>query len=143
MSDPKFYSPTHSQTDMLGQNQNLGENEGERGAEQNESVCGRWERELTEPLVLLIQVTQANGQPLPIGIFTARTIVSMVRRKTGHHPTEVEVVTDRDAIIELEPEVRVGEVAQLLHGTQEWEGQLAEVGCLLSTHRSVDNIVQD
>ena len=52
-------------------------------------------------------------------------------------------MTDRDAIIELEPDVRVGEVVQLLHGTQEWDGHLAEVGCLLSTRRSVVNIVQD
>ena len=70
-------------------------------------------------------------------------MVSLVQRQTGYHLVEVEVVTDWDAIIELEPDVRVGEVAQLLHGTQEWDGQLAEVGCLLSTLRSVVNIVQD
>ena len=52
-------------------------------------------------------------------------------------------MTDRDAIIELEPNVRVGKVAQLLHGTHEWDGQLAEIGYLLSTQRSVVNIVQD
>ena len=50
---------------------------------------------------------------------------------------------DRDAIIELEPDVRVGEVAQLLHRTQEWDGHLAEVDCLMSTRRSVVNVVQD
>ena len=60
-------------------------------------------------------------------------MVSLVQRQMGHYPVEVEDVTDRDAIIELEPDVGVGEVAQLLHGTQEWDGQLAEVGCLLST----------
>ena len=56
---------------------------------------------------------------------------------------EVEVVTDRDTIIELEPDVQVGEVAQLLHGTQEWDGHLAEIDCLMSTRRSVVNVVQD
>ena len=91
----------------------------------------------------LCQVTQANGRPLLIGSFTAQTIVSVVQKQTGHHPVEVEVVTDRDAIIELEPDIRVGEVAQLLHGTHEWDGQLAEIDCLLSTQRSVVNIVQD
>ena len=96
-----------------------------------------------DPLLLLVQVTQANGRPLPVCSFTASTMVSLVQRQMGHHPVEVEVVTDRDAIIELEPDVRVGEVAQLLHGTKEWDGQLAEVGCLLSTRRSVVNIVQD
>ena len=52
-------------------------------------------------------------------------------------------MSERDAIIELEPEVRVGEVAQLLHGTHEWDGQLAEIGCLLSTCRSIVNVVQE
>ena len=70
-------------------------------------------------------------------------MVSLVQKQTGHHPVQVEVVTDRDAIIELEPDVRVGEVAQLLHGTQEWDGHLAEVDCLMSTRRSVVNVVQD
>ena len=70
-------------------------------------------------------------------------MVSLVQKQTGHHLVEVEVVTDRDANIELEPDVRVGEVAQLLHRTQEWDGHLAEVDCLMSTRRSVVNVVQD
>ena len=52
-------------------------------------------------------------------------------------------MSERDAIIELEPKVRVGEVAQLLHGTHEWNGQLAEIDCLLSTRRSIVNMVQE
>ena len=67
-------------------------------------------------------------------------IVSVVQRQTSYHPVDVEVMLDRDAIIELEPEIRVGEVAQLLHGVHEWDGQLAEIGCLLSTRRSVVNV---
>ena len=94
-------------------------------------------------MLLLIQVTQVNGCPLPIGSFTAQAIVSVVQKQTGYHPVDVEVMSDRDAIIELEPKIRVGEVAQLLNGTHEWDGQLAEIGCLLSTHRSVVNIVQE
>ena len=66
-----------------------------------------------------------------------------MQRQTGYHPVNVEVMSDRDTIIELEPEIRVGEVAQLLHGTHEWDGQLAEIGCLLSTCRSIVNIVQE
>ena len=66
-----------------------------------------------------------------------------MQRHTGYHPVDVQVMLDRDAIIELEPEIRVGEVAQLLHGTHEWDGQLAEIGCLLSTYRSIVNIVQE
>ena len=57
----------------------------------------------------------------------------MVQRHTGHHPVDVDVMSDQDAVIELELDVRVGEVAQLLHGTHEWDGQQAEISCLLST----------
>ena len=89
-------------------------------------------------MLLLIQVTQVNGHSLPIGSFTARVIVSVVQKQNGYHPVNVEVMSDRDVIVELEPEIRVGEV-----GTHEWDGQLAEIGCLLSTCRSVVNIVQE
>ena len=55
MSSPKFYSPTHSQSEMLGHIQdgegNPGDgNEGEGGADQHESLCERWGREPMEPL---------------------------------------------------------------------------------------------
>ena len=138
LSSPKFLSPINSQSGMLGHiptmEGNLGlENEGEGGVDQNGSLCGRREWESVEPLLLMIQATQVNGCPLPIGSFTAWAIVSMIQKQTGYHPVNVDVMSDRDVVIELEPEVRVGEVAQLLHGTHEWDVQLAEISCLLST----------
>ena len=33
--------------------------------------------------------------------------------------------------------------AQALHGTHDWEGQIVEISCLLSTHRSVLNVVHE
>ena len=57
----------------------------------------------------------------------------MVQSHTGHHPVDVDAMSDWDAVIELEPDVRVGEVAQLLHGTHEWDEQPVEISCLLST----------
>ena len=138
MSSPKFLSPINSQSEILGHvptiEGNLGhKDEGEGGVDQNGSLCGRREWESVEPLLLLIQVTQVNGCPLPIGSFTAWAIVSMIQKQTGYYPVNVDVMSDRDVVIELEPEVRVGEVAQLLHGTHKWDGQLAEISCLLST----------
>ena len=67
----------------------------------------------------------------------------MVQRHTGHHPVDVDVMSDRDAVIELEPGVRVGEVAQLLHGTHKWDGQPVDISCLLSTQHSIINVVQE
>ena len=82
---------------------------------------------------MLIQAIQVNGCPCPIGSFIAWAVVAMVQMHTGHHPVDVDVMYDWDAVIELELDVRVGEVAQLLHSTHEWDGQQAEISCLLST----------
>ena len=65
----------------------------------------------------------------------------MVQRHTGHHP--VDVMSDWNAVIELEPDVRVGEVAEVLDGTHEWDGQQAKISCLLSTQQSIINVVQE
>ena len=117
--------------------------QGEGGTDHNGSLCSQCGGEPIEPLLLLIQATQVNGHPLPIGSFTAWAVVAMIQRHTGHHPVDVDVMSDWDAVIELEPDVRVGEVAQLLHGTHEWDGQQAEISCLLSTWQSVINVVQE
>ena len=130
MSSPKFFSPTNPQSEMLGHipiaEGNTGhEDEGKGGADQDGSLCGRQEWEPVEPLLLLIQVMQVNGRSLPIGSFTARAIVYIVQRHTGYHPVNVEVMLERDAIIELEPEVRVGKYPNsymgLMSGMGSWQ----------------------
>ena len=148
MSSPKFLTPRTSQIEMLGHTSvSMGERSREHveegGADQDGSLCSQRGRESVEPLLLLIQATQVNGQPLPIGSFTAWAVVAMVRRHTGHHPVDVDVMSDWDAVIELEPGVRVGEVAQLLHGTHKWDGQPVDISCLLSTWCSIINVVQE
>ena len=85
--------------------------DGESGVDRDGSLCSQRRGESIEPLLLLIQTTQVNGHPLPIGSFTAQAVVAMVQRHTGHHPVNVDVMSDQDAVIELEPDIRVGEVA--------------------------------
>ena len=128
MSSPKFHSPVQSQTEMLGQSFSAGgenghEQDGEGNAPNGGSCCGQNGGETVEPLLLLIQATQVNGQPLPIGSFTARTVATIIQHQTGYLPIDVDVMSDRDAVIEMEPDVRVREVAQHLHGIREWDGQ--------------------
>ena len=83
MSSPKFLSPEISQIEMLGHTSvSVGERswdcDEEGGADQDGSLCGQRGRESIEPLLLLIQATQVNGQPLPIGRFTSWAVVAMV-----------------------------------------------------------------
>ena len=108
MSSPEFLSHINSQSEMLGHiptmEENLGhKNEGDGGVDQNGSLCGRQEWESVEPLLLLIQATQVNGHPLPIGSFTALAIVSMIQKQTGYHPVYVDVMSDRDAGMSWNP----------------------------------------
>ena len=43
--------------------------------------------------VLLLRVTQANGQPLPVEEFMSRAMVQMICDVTGVVPKEVEILT--------------------------------------------------
>ena len=52
-----------------------------------------------EPLLLLLEVTQTDGQPLPVGMFTAHTVAQHVIDLTGQNPVEVDVMNDHDVII--------------------------------------------
>ena len=108
--------------------------EGEGGTDYHGLLCSQLGGESIEPPLLLIQAMQVNGCPLLIDSFTAQAVVAMVQKHTGHHPVDVDVMSDQDAVIELESDVRVGEVAQLLHGTRKWDGQQAEISCLPVVH---------
>ena len=144
---PKFHSPSCDQSEMLGHVFTMsGDDSCKQGREGNTnegSLCGQGRRESVEPLLLLIQATQVNGRPLPIGSFTAQTIATVVHNQMGHLPIDGDVMSNHDAVIELDSDVRVGEVTQSLHGVHEWDGQQAEINCLLSTHHSVMNVVHE
>ena len=101
------------------------------------------ESQPTSSLVILLQATTPRGEPLAVHTFTGSSVANFVRGCSGINPVEVEVMTPQDAIVEVEPGQRVGEVAQALHGIHEWEGQVVEISCLLSTRRSVLNIVRE
>ena len=96
-----------------------------------------------EPLLLLLQATQLDGKALPRESFTAMAVGAQVQQITGFRPINIEVVTNSDAILEFEPPTWPGEAAQRFHGTREWDGQMVDLGCLLTTRRSIMNMVEE
>ena len=115
----------------------MGEKQGtQEGAPLDEGVV-----QPTLPLVILLQVMTPRGEPLTVNTFTGPSVANFVCRCSGINLVEVEIMTPQNAIVEVEPHRHMGEVAQTLHGTHEWEGQVVEISCLLSTCRSVLNIV--
>ena len=98
---------------------------------------------LVEPLLLLLQATQLDGKALPEDSFTAMAVGTQVQQITGFWPVDIEVVTNRDVILEFESPIRPGEATQRLHRIREWNGQLADLGCLLTMRHSIMNLVEE
>ena len=137
------HSPTVS---MLGE-VDMGESGNEGGDETGSprGMCGMQMHSdpPQEPLLLLLEVAQMDGRPLPVGMFTARAVAQCVIDLTGQNPVEVDIMNDRDAVVQMEPENLVVHVAQALHNTQIWDGQTVEITCLLSSRQSVINVVHE
>ena len=96
-----------------------------------------------EPLLLLLQATQLDGKALPRESFTAMAVEAQVQQITGLRPIDIEEVTNRDVILEFEPPTRPGEATQRLHRIKEWDGQMADLGFLLTKRHSIMNVVEE
>ena len=64
-----------------------------------------------EPLLLLLEVTQIDGRPLPVGMFTAHTVAQHVIDLTGQNPVEVDVMNHQDMIVQMEPDTIIAHAA--------------------------------
>ena len=115
------------------------------GADRMDSVInhGLHFKPPVELLLLLVQATQLDGKALPRESFTAMAVGAQVQQITGFRPIDIEVVTNRDVILEFEPPTRPGEAAQRLHGIREWDGKMADLGCLLTMRHSIMNVVEE
>ena len=73
--------------------------------------------------VSLLQVTQANGQPLPMEEFTSRAMVQMICDITGVVPKEVEILMDQEVVVEVEDQSSIVEVSRGIQGLFHCGGQ--------------------
>ena len=131
---------------MLGEVEMV-EQGGEEGTEGGSSggICGMQAHSDPPPeaLLLLLEVTQTDGRPLPVGMFTACTVAQHVIKLTGQNPVEIDVMNGHDMIIQMEPETTIVHAAQALHNARLWDGQATEITCLLSSRQSVVNVVHE
>ena len=131
---------------MLGEVEMV-EQGGEEGTEGGSSggICGM-QMHLDpppEPLLLLLEVTQTDGRPLPVRMFTACTVTQHVIDLMGQNPVGVDVMNDHDVIIQMERDTTVVHAAQALHNARLWDGQATKITCLLSSRQSVVNVVHE
>ena len=66
--------------------------------------------------VLLLRVTQTDGQPLPMEEFMSRAMVQMICDVTGVVPREVAILTDQEVMVEVEDQSSIIEVSRGIQG---------------------------
>ena len=94
------------------------------------------------PLTMLLRVEQSGGRAPPVGGFSERVIYERVKELGGVDPLSVTVVSDREAVLEFEDQTPIVQLAQRIHGTNRWEGQTAELACLLSSRNTVMDVIK-
>ena len=96
-----------------------------------------------KPFTLLLHVVQNNGQPMPSNLFMALNTAELIWRVASTQPVNVEVVTDREAVIELEEGTLAVGVVQQLQGSLVWGAHATEATCWILSWRSMMNIVRE
>ena len=148
MSSPispcKFYSLEN--VSMLGEvePQVVCEEQGSEGGSPR-GGCGSFSQtgSVQDLLVLLLKVTQLDGPPFPIGIFTACAVVQCIVDITGKSPIDIDVLTDHEVVVQMEPVETVVSVTQEFHNVHVWDGCAAEIMCLVSTWKHVLEITHE
>ena len=88
---------------------------------------------ITGELTIMIKVVKPGGDPLPFGSITDDLIIEMFQNAVGVIPVEVEVLGNRDALVDLPFGSAVYEIAQCIQGPGKWRDQDIKVGCVMST----------
>ena len=90
--------------------------------------------------VLLLRVIQADGQPLPVEEFTSRAVVQMICEATGVMPKEVEILSDREVVVEVEELPSIMDVCQGVQGLCRWGGQAIKIDGVVAVPDSIPGI---
>ena len=93
--------------------------------------------------VLLLRVTQADGQPLPVEEFTSRAMVQMICDVIGVVPKEVEIPTDQEVVVEVEDQSSIVEVSRGIQSLVHWGGQAVTVDSIVAVSDSISGIVKE
>ena len=93
--------------------------------------------------MLLLRVTEADGQPLPMEEFMSRAMVQMICDVTGIVPKEVEILTDQEVVVEVEDQSSIVEVSGGIQGLFHWGGQTVTVDSVAAVSDLISGIVKE
>ena len=116
----------------------------------NPYLCGGKDDNLHEirqvhphKLSFLINVTQSNGKPIPMGSYTERMVTQMIDQVAGVQPLSVTIMNERESMVELREDNPIIDVSQLIQGLASWEGQSVNVSCEMSSKRGLLSVIQE
>ena len=99
--------------------------------------------EVPTKLALLLKITQPGHRPLPIGVVTERSVMSLIEKVTNHTPLGVTIMNDIDVIVEFGRGIKMYEIARALSTVNSWDKYKVEIGTLMSTKTQIVGMVQE
>ena len=144
ISPGKFYSLENISMLDEAEPQVVCEEQGSEG-ESPRGGCGSFFQtgSVQDLLVLLLKVTQLDGRPFSICILTAHAVVQCIVDITGKSPIDIEVLTNCEVVVQMEPAETVVSVAEEFHNVHVWDGCAAEIMCLVSIQKHVLEITHE
>ena len=92
---------------------------------------GDWNK---QPFALLLRVTQSNGKPLPIAMFTGKQCLRCYMRLMLH---------DQEVVKELEEETSIMKVSKGIHGLFHWGWTIFSVDSLVAKKNLIADMVRE
>ena len=94
-------------------------------------------------LALQLHISKPGNHPLPVGVITERSLMTLVKRVTNYTPIIIMIMNDLDSVIEFGKGARMFEVAQPLQALNVWDHYQVEVGTILATKSMLVDIIQE
>ena len=114
-----------------------------KGTESSQTMNGQDLFYDVENLSMWIRVTRNDGRLLPIGSFTERQIMRVVKNVTGINPLEVTVIGKGQALLAFEQGVDVIGTSMILQALNRWDDNDVHVHCVMARKKSLVNIIRE
>ena len=98
---------------------------------------------LKAPLSILIKITKTDGESLPYGEVSTELVEEIFQNSVGVLPSDVLILNDQDALVDLVDGTAVTEIAMAVHGEGRWRNQDIRVGYVIAGRESLISIEKE
>ena len=116
---------------------------GETSGEMLHDIEVESENAVQGKLALQLHISQPGNHPIPVGVITERSLMSLIKRVTNYTPIAITIMNDVDSVTEFGKGARMFKVAQQRQALNVWDHYQVEVGTILATKSMLVDIVQE